>query len=80
MCFAIGGWVYGTACSPLASRKNAVFAYVFVLLFAFMGCQAILFPRASWYIQDVLSDSKSVGKEWVGWEDFSPERVKAAAS
>ncbi len=75
LCFAIGGWIYGTGCSPVLSRKKRAFAYVFVLLFAFMGCQAILFPRASWYNQDTLSSHSKSGSEWEGWEDFSPTRV-----
>lgn len=75
LCFSIGAWVYGRGCSPLVSRKKRVVAYAFILLFAFMGCEAILFPRANWYSQDPLSPSKSSAKEWAGWEDFSPERV-----
>lgn len=73
LCFSIGAWIYGRGCTPLASRKKRVLSYAFVLLFAFLGCQAILFPRASWYVQESHSASKA--KEWEGWEDFSPERV-----
>lgn len=75
LCFSIGAWIYGRGCTPLASRKKRVVAIVFVLAFVFIGCEVILFPRASWYSQDKLSHSKSSGKEWQGWEDFSPELV-----
>lgn len=75
LCFSIGAWIYGRGCSPIVSRKKRVFAYVFVLLFAFIGTQAILLPRASWYSQTTLSQGKSSGNHWDGWEDFSPERV-----
>jgi thiol:disulfide interchange protein DsbD len=73
LCFSIGAWIYGRGCTPLASHKKKILSYAFVLLFAFVGCQAILFPRASWYSQESHSVSKT--KEWEGWEDFSPERV-----
>lgn len=75
LCFSIGGWIYGRGCSPVITRKKRVLAYCFVLLFAFIGCEAILFPRASWYSQETISQSKSSGSHWDGWEEFSPERV-----
>lgn len=76
LCFSIGAWIYGRGCSPIAKRRTRIFAYAFVLLFAFMGVEAILFPRASWYSQESSSpNSKSSGDHWVGWENFSPERV-----
>jgi thiol:disulfide interchange protein DsbD len=75
LCFAIGAWIYGRGCSPVAKRSTRVFAYAFVLFFAFIGCQAILLPRASWYSQDASSHTKSSGGQWEGWETFSPERV-----
>lgn len=73
LCFAIGGWIYGRGCSPLASRKKRVFAFAFVLLFAGMGTQAILFPRTSWS-QDSHATTQSA--EWEGWVDFSPQHVE----
>ena len=75
LCFSIGAWIYGRGCSPLVSRKKRVLAYAFVLIFAFMGCQVILFPRANWYSQETVSHSGSSSKEWANWEDFSPDRV-----
>ena len=75
LCFAIGGWIYGRGCSPIATRKKRALAFAFVLLFAFMGGKAILFPRASWYGQEAITQSKSSGNHWDGWEDFSPERL-----
>ena len=72
LCFAIGAWIYGRGCHPAATRKKRIFSCVFVLLFAFIGIEAILFPRASWY-QEL--NAQTVKKEWDGWEEFSPERV-----
>lgn len=75
-CFSIGAWIYGRGCAPVVKRSTRVFAYAFVALFAFMGVQAILFPRASWYSEEPgLTKGKSSNDQWVGWEDFSPERV-----
>ena len=74
LCFSIGAWIYGRGCSPLSTRRRRVFAYVFVILFAFMGCQAILLPRASWYSEASASTGKAKD-QWAGWEDFSPERL-----
>jgi thiol:disulfide interchange protein len=74
LCFSIGAWIYGRGCAPVATRKARVFAYVFVLLFAFIGCEAILFPRVSWYSQDSQTELAG-GEHWDGWETFSPERV-----
>jgi thiol:disulfide interchange protein DsbD len=75
LCFAIGGWIYGRGCTPLSTRKKRMFACSFVLLFAFIGCKTILLPRASWYHQERGASFRSSENEWVGWEDFSPERV-----
>lgn len=75
LCFSIGAWIYGRGCSPVASRRSRAFAYIFVILFAFVGCQAILFPRASWYSESSVSHDRSSKDKWAGWEDFSPERV-----
>lgn len=72
-CFSMGAWVYGRGCSPLVNRKKRVVGYLFVVLFAFLGCQAILFPRATWHLQETPSAKSST--HWDGWEDFSPERV-----
>lgn len=75
LCFSIGAWVYGRGCSPVVSRKTRVLGYAFVLLFAFGGVEAILFPRASWYSEDSHSQAKTTKDKWEGWETFSPERV-----
>jgi thiol:disulfide interchange protein len=75
LCFSIGAWIYGRGCSPVAARRTRIFASILVILFAFMGCEAILFPRATWYSQDSVAHTKSVSDHWDGWEDFSPERV-----
>lgn len=76
LCFSIGAWIYGRGCSPIAKRRTRIFAYAFVILFAFLGVEVILFPRASWYSQESSSTaSKSSGDHWAGWENFSPERV-----
>jgi len=69
LCFSIGGWIYGKECSPLYGWKRRGFAYASVLLCAFVGCQAILFPRASW------ENQKTSFHHSDGWETFSPERV-----
>lgn len=74
LCFAIGGWIYGRGCTPVTARRKQVLAYVFVALFAFAGCKAILLPRAAWYSHDSSSLSKG-GSEWDGWEEFSPARL-----
>lgn len=75
LCFSIGAWIYGRSCSPVSSRKTRIFGYVFVLLFAFVGCKAILLPRAAWYSQEIGSQAKFSKNQWDGWEEFSPERV-----
>ncbi len=76
LCFSIGGWIYGRGCSLVATRKKRIFASLLVILFAFVGGEAILFPRASWYSQDSgSSHAKSSKDHWEGWEDFSPERL-----
>lgn len=75
LCFSIGAWVYGRGCSPVAKRRTRLFSYAFVLLFAFAGVEAILFPSASWYGQESSTEAKSSGSKWNGWENFSPERV-----
>lgn len=74
--FSIGAWVYGKGCSPVAKRTTRLFAFAFVVLFAFVGVEAILFPRASWYNQEIAdNETKSPNDLWAGWETFSPERV-----
>lgn len=75
LCFSIGAWVYGRSCSPVANRRTRLFGYILVLLFAFAGVKAILFPRASWDIQESSIEVKSSGSKWNGWETFSPDRV-----
>lgn len=75
LCFSIGAWIYGRGCSPVASRKTRVVALVFVLFFVFIGSEAILFPRASWYSDDSNSQVKTARDKWEGWETFSPELV-----
>jgi thiol:disulfide interchange protein len=75
LCFSIGAWIYGRGCTPVATRKTRLFAYASVLVFAFIGCEAILFPRASWYSQTTDSQGRPSGDHWEGWENFSPERV-----
>ncbi|WP_068471286.1 protein-disulfide reductase DsbD family protein [Candidatus Protochlamydia phocaeensis] len=74
LCFAIGAWIYGQGCSPVISSKKRLLAYAFVGLFVVAGCQAILFPRESWYKEETLANHHK-GGEWDGWESFSPERV-----
>lgn len=74
-CFSIGAWIYGRGCAPIATRTTRIFAYVFVILFAFLGCHIILLPRDSWYNQDLSLPTRSLANNWEGWEDFSPERV-----
>lgn len=73
--FSIGAWIYGRGCSIISSRRKRIFSFAFVMLFAFIGCKAILLPRASWYNQDSTSQVKLTKDQWEGWEDFSPERV-----
>ncbi|MFI0434412.1 MAG: protein-disulfide reductase DsbD family protein [Parachlamydiaceae bacterium] len=76
LCFSIGAWIYGRGCAPFINRKKRLFAYACVALFAFMGVEAILFPRASWSIPESTSGGiQSSRDQWVGWEEFSPERV-----
>lgn len=75
LCFSIGAWIYGRGCSPVVARKTRILTSLLVILFAFAGCKAILFPRAAWYSQSSSSQAKSSGDHWEGWEDFSPERV-----
>ncbi len=70
LCFSIGAWIYGRACSPLARKSTRLFAYASILLFAYMGVSTIIFPRATWSIQESAGDD-----HWIGWENFSPERV-----
>lgn len=72
-CFSIGAWIYGKGCTPIASRNKKIVSYAFVALFAWVGVQTILFPKDSWYNQ--ANGSTHSSNEWVGWEDFSPERV-----
>lgn len=74
LCFAIGAWIYGRDCTPWVSRKKRIASYACVLFFALIGCEAILFPRASWYSQETLAQASPRG-HWDGWEDFSPERI-----
>lgn len=75
LCFSISAWIYGRSCSPVAKRRTKAFAYVFVVLFAFIGYKAILFPRAAWDDQNSTSQVKASENHWDGWEDFSPERL-----
>lgn len=70
--FSIAAWIYGKGCSPVVSRKARGVSYLFVIAFALMGFEAILFPRSTWDSQVSLEAS---GGEWEGWEEFSPERV-----
>ncbi len=49
---------------------------MFVLFFAFVGCQVILFPRASWSLEENSSSFGAKKEVWAGWEEFSPERVE----
>lgn len=73
--FAIGAWIYGMGTAPLVRKSRRIVAYVFVALFAILGTQTILFPRASWYSDDTLIAQSSQKGDWDGWETFSPERV-----
>src|SRR5262249_33713723 len=47
-----------------------LFAYAFVMLFAFIGGELILLPQNSWYNNQAL-----MLDHWHGWEEFSPEKV-----
>lgn len=71
---SIAAWIYGRGCTPEKSRKKQLFAYAFVILFAILGFEAILYPRATWS-QQTQSLSKSPSDDWKGWEEFSPERL-----
>lgn len=73
LCFSIGGWIYSKGCTPFAKKKTKICAYACIALFAWMGCEAILFPSASWNLQ--TSNDKTVADAWEGWEEFSPKRV-----
>jgi len=75
LCFSVGAWIYGRGCSPASGRKMRVLAFAFVMIFAFIGSQVILYPRASWYEEVSGSEGKPFKDKWAGWEDFSPERV-----
>lgn len=75
LCFSIGAWIYGRGCSPFVKRTKRVFAFAFVVLFAFIGVEAIIFPRASWSSEEGGSTTQASGGKWDGWEEFSPERV-----
>ncbi len=57
---------------PLVSRKKRIVSYLFVLLFGYMGIQAMLWPKNTW---SSVEGSSSGKEQWAGWEDFSPERV-----
>lgn len=74
-CFSVGAWIYGRGCTPVTARSKQVLAYVFVALFAFAGCKAILFPRADWQ-QGSTSSSTASRNQWDGWEDFSVARLE----
>lgn len=76
LCFSIAAWIYGKGCSPIVSRVKRAIGYVCVIFFAFVGCQVILFPRASWSIEANDSSLASKKDVWAGWEEFSPERVE----
>lgn len=75
LCFSIGAWIYGKGCTPVTPRKKQVLAYTFVLLFAFVGCKAILLPRGAWSGHESSSLTASSGDHWEGWEEFSPARL-----
>lgn len=70
--FSMGAWVFGKGTMLSQSKRVRIFAYAFSLLFAFMGIEAILLPRASWSADQA---ARSTSLQWDGWENFSPERV-----
>jgi thiol:disulfide interchange protein DsbD len=73
--FAIGAWIYGRGCSPIIPKKKQVLAYAFTALFVFAGVKAIMIPKATWDGEGASSFSSGSGDPWVGWENFSPERL-----
>ena len=75
--FSIGAWIYGKGCSPVTKRSTRLFAFTSVVLFAFIGVETMLFPRASWNSSELSEGGpKPISDQWIGWEDFSPERLE----
>ena len=71
LCFSIGAWIYGQGCSPVRSKKTRLLSFGFVVAFAILGSQVILFPKATWNAPSSSSHLALADD----WEEFSPERV-----
>src|SRR5665647_415625 len=72
LCFSIGAWIYGRGSVPSVRFPKRAVAYALVLIFAAAGIQAILYPRANWYADELVAQNENQAD---GWEKFSPERV-----
>lgn len=75
LCFSIGAWLYGRMHFSLISKTKRVIVYASILLAVGIGCQLILYPRASWNTSETTLSQGQEGAK--GWETFSPERVVA---
>lgn len=68
--FSVAAWIYGRWSTPIASKKERIFAYAFTTLFALAGISMIGFSHEFWVQESALSPE--IAAEW---EPFSQERV-----